>query len=304
MVPGGQTRQTNKGENMRNVYPTREIAHLWANKTQESARNPQGNFYFDGDTIYSYGGHFPIARHIRNKRAEDAVLFTLRGYSNTTAHHKSMVHGAISRDVPVFVVDDVFTDRKDARDEFEHYKKRVTEAALSAGRARSDRQKEWKTRNLEELLDEANRFAGFFGIRSRVTVDNLEEMKADAREAAKRAIIERKEAERKREEERQERLKLWLVGESDYPPYTDKDYLRVKGEEVQTSKGVSVPVSHAKQLYQLASLVRENGETWTPNGHTFHIGVYHVDRIEADGTIIAGCHRIEWDEAERIGKQL
>ena len=35
---------------MKHVYPTNEIAHLWAHKTQTSARNGQGNFYFDGDT--------------------------------------------------------------------------------------------------------------------------------------------------------------------------------------------------------------------------------------------------------------
>jgi len=45
------------------VFDTGEIPHLWAHRTQEEARNRQGNLYFTGDTIYSYGSHFPIARH-------------------------------------------------------------------------------------------------------------------------------------------------------------------------------------------------------------------------------------------------
>lgn len=86
---------------MKHVYPTNEIAHLWAHKTQTSARNGQGNFYFDGDTIYSYGSHFPIARHVA-AAAGNAVLFTTRTRSVTTSRHVSDVRRAIPDAVPVF----------------------------------------------------------------------------------------------------------------------------------------------------------------------------------------------------------
>ena len=86
------------------VFKTNEIAHLWAHRTQDSARNAQGNFYFDGDTIYSYGSHFPIARHVENKRKEHAVLITTRTYSVTTSGHVSDVKRAIPASVPVFNV--------------------------------------------------------------------------------------------------------------------------------------------------------------------------------------------------------
>lgn len=55
----------------KNVYKTAEIPHLWFHKTQQSARN-HGNLFFDGDTIYSYGYHFQIARHVTNERGEAA----------------------------------------------------------------------------------------------------------------------------------------------------------------------------------------------------------------------------------------
>jgi len=288
------------------VYPSREIAHLWANKTQEDARNQQGNLYFEGDTIYSYGAHFPIARHISNPQNETAVLFTTKGYSNTTSKHKSYVARAIRADALVFNVSDVrICSRQGAKQEFEKYREQIADASLAAQRARKAYAKDWKTRRLEGLIGEANGFAAFFGLSERVTVEGIEELKARAIEARKQVIAENKRRADQKRIEDERRLKLWIAGESDYPPWgLDRDYLRVKGDEVQTSRGVSVPVSHAKRLYEFARQVRVKGEAWVPNGHTLHIGVYEVRRIEADGTIIAGCHRIEWAEAERIGSTL
>lgn len=46
------------------------------------------SFFFRGDTIYSYGQHFPIARHVTGTRGRAAVLFTTRDYSKTTSKHK------------------------------------------------------------------------------------------------------------------------------------------------------------------------------------------------------------------------
>jgi len=57
----------------RNVYPSDMVAHLWANKSQDSARESGGRFYFVGDTIYSYGAHFPSPRHFTHQ-GKAAVL--------------------------------------------------------------------------------------------------------------------------------------------------------------------------------------------------------------------------------------
>lgn len=57
------------------------------------------NMFIDSDTIYSYGYHFPIARMTKQKDEDGKtiVLFTNRGYSNTTAKHKSHVYSALFR---------------------------------------------------------------------------------------------------------------------------------------------------------------------------------------------------------------
>ena len=50
--------------------------------------------------------------------------------------------------------------------------------------------------------------------------------------------------------------------------------------------------------------VRESGQEYIRNGHTIHLGHYVIDRIEADGTVHAGCHVVKWEEIERITPQL
>ncbi len=73
---------------MKTVYTDiSTIAHLWANQLQQEAKNPHRNFYFWGKSIYSYGSHFEIARHVNNFSGDKAILFTERTYSSTTAGH-------------------------------------------------------------------------------------------------------------------------------------------------------------------------------------------------------------------------
>src|ERR1700693_3173516 len=91
----------------KHVFDTGEIPHLWAHRTQEEARNRQGNLYFTGDTIYSYSSHFPIACHVVSDGGERAVLFTTASYSVTTSSHCSAVRSAIPSGIPVFHVPNV-----------------------------------------------------------------------------------------------------------------------------------------------------------------------------------------------------
>lgn len=84
----------------RQVFPRDEVAHLWAHKAQDSARDSSGNFYFTGPTIYSYGSHFAIAHILADECGPDLggrVLWNDAKHSNTTAKHKSIVWRAMTR---------------------------------------------------------------------------------------------------------------------------------------------------------------------------------------------------------------
>ena len=147
---------------MKKVISSDQVAHFWANQTQSEARNARGSMYFRGDTIYSYGSHFPIARHVQCN-GKSAVLFTTESYSNTTAGHKSAVASAINHltsfNVPEVVGDDA------VKVNLESYEERITETLLQAKRARS--KAKWHLERAEELINEGNQFAEFFGLKSR-----------------------------------------------------------------------------------------------------------------------------------------
>jgi len=75
----------------------RQIAE-WFAEGKTSGRTK--HLYIEGDTIYSYGSHFPIAQRIV-LGGETAYLFTTGGYSTTTARHKSLVRHAIRHNVVI-----------------------------------------------------------------------------------------------------------------------------------------------------------------------------------------------------------
>ena len=66
-----------------------EVAHYWANEVQEEGHGC--NMFFYNRTIYSYGEHFPIAKHYDN----DLILFTNQGYSVSMSKHISYTRQAI-----------------------------------------------------------------------------------------------------------------------------------------------------------------------------------------------------------------
>lgn len=64
-----------------------------AQKFSEGATSGKGSHMFiEGDTIYSYGHHFPIAKRLPDGK----VLFNTEGYSSTTAKQKSYVRRALN----------------------------------------------------------------------------------------------------------------------------------------------------------------------------------------------------------------
>lgn len=80
----------------------RMIAHLWANEKKESANG--SNFFFEGESIYSYGYHFEAGRIVRNKRGEKTYLINSIHYSSTTSKHQYFVRSAIPTDSKIFSV--------------------------------------------------------------------------------------------------------------------------------------------------------------------------------------------------------
>jgi hypothetical protein len=101
---------------IKHVFAPHEVAHEWFynSDTIDNGRSKRtGNIYFQGDIIYSYGSHFPIARKVKNDSGKViAVLFTSREYSNTTSGYKGSVRSAIPGNITIFTVHNVLADSK------------------------------------------------------------------------------------------------------------------------------------------------------------------------------------------------
>jgi hypothetical protein len=300
----------------RHVFHTSEIPHLWAHRAQDDARNQQGNLFFNGDTIYSYGSHFPIARHVYNQHNEHAVLFTTRNYSNTTAKHTYKVRAAIPRNVPVFTTAHVSAPPEQLASEYARRIELFEKAARqNRGLALHDR-----VDKADQLRDEANRYARFFdtGHVFREPDDWAElRAEADIKEArrrekqAERDRIQREEIARRYAEYEQrqkktlgERIAGWRAGGNPYIYDAEPTMLRINGDEVETSRGARFPLSHARPGIALVNKTVATGKEWTPNGHTLHLGHYAIDKIDADGTVHAGCHLVPYAEVKRIEQAL
>jgi hypothetical protein len=192
------------------VYDTGEIPHLWAHRTQEEARNRQSNLYFTGDTIYSYGSHFPIARYVTNDAGERAVLLTTATYSVTTSSHCSAVRFAIPSGIPIFHVPNVCHGRysgselaaDDHAGNLADYTERIEQHIVTSARARSSYAKEWNHEHAVRLRDEAIACCAFFGL-SVPNIHEVPELDSEALSAIRKR--EAKRASEKAEQTKRER---------------------------------------------------------------------------------------------------
>jgi len=250
----------------------KEIAHLWANQSRDGAKG--SNFYFEGDTIYSYGSHFPIARHYSG-----AVLFTSKDYSVTTSKHKSFVRQACSH-LEVFTVASPL--EKPSGKDVREYGEQIKSLALSAAKARNP---DAHLTVLENAIAEANRFCEKFGFSTRFSVpDNMDAL----RERAKLSVVKERKAKAARQAKFEadclEKIQQWLNGAAvSIPHQIQKVYLREAllvrdGENnetvMETSRGARVPISEAQRAFRFCMAMRSRG--WHRNGEQFKVGDYHL----------------------------
>jgi len=282
---------------VKHVHPHDMVAHLWANKSQESAKTSDGKFYFHGDTIYSYGSHFPIAKHITRK-GKSAVLLTTREHSATTRGHKGAVEWACSH-LTVFHVDNI--GYGEPRKQFEEYRARYLELAREYAKARQ--RKPIILERLQKLVEEANAFSAFFALRVRLTMPaDLTEMVAECKAIEKKERERKQQEATKREREAATQLQKWVDGTIDYCPrrLVLPIRLRIKGDELQTSHGARMPLDHAIKAFRIIKRLRDKGEAYRRNGHTIHLGNFALDTIDTQGNVTAGCHEVTWEEIARV----
>lgn len=142
----------------------KEVAQGWI--TQSGKHRKGHHMYYEGDTIYSYGSHFPIARLLEHE-GHKVCLFTTATRSVSTAKHKGIVRGAligskyISFNVPL--LSRISVDEKGGHEyNYQSIIRSAKEHVQKSMRARK------YTENLmfwaEDFLAEANKYNEVFGL--------------------------------------------------------------------------------------------------------------------------------------------
>lgn len=321
---------------MPNVVANDQVAHIWAHQAQDEARSHNRNFWFDGRKIYSY--QTPVAHLVPDHSGELVALITSRTYGVTTSGkhvgplYRALGYGSVRRYFTVpFIgafggrntgdrnLDAVSAPEIHAAN-LESYAARYRDALATLGRKR-DFHHSSALALLNAIANPAADYAEAFAL-APLALDTDGDAAALARAyaakqtpaaiakreraaAGRAAAKERKEAREAaaRFERDQDRRASFYAGTGVGYGLTDATggaLLRVKGDTLQTSLGAEVPLAHAIKAFRFVKLCRERGETWTRNGRTIRVGHFQVDRIEASGNFVAGCHRINWHEVARL----
>lgn len=292
------------------------VAHAWAHKTGK-ARNGF-NIFYTGDTIYSYGTHFPIARHVKG-----VVLFTTQSYSTSTAKHKTIVWRACHH-MKVFDVFDVMATRPaHHRENLEGMKYRFSQYLESATRRRLADYAEYDIKAAQNIATMYSEYAKTFGIRRKpLVIPDLETIKADmaARKvkqakAARVAMAKREKAYAK-ECERIERevIPAWRAGENVHIPYSYCGNAHLMRERcnanglyyIETTGGARFPSTDARKawplLQRMKCSVERKGRDVVPTTR-IKLGDFSIDSFSEHG-VRAGCHFVKWGEVERMATEL
>lgn len=265
-----------------------KVAHLWANKEQDEAMNQSRSFYFWKETIYSYGRHFPIAKHVHNQTGNDYILFTERGYSNTTAKHISITYMACRNSEIVYCCN----PDNGHESNFKYWHNLIDTEINKLGKARKP---EIYLNKIENIANKVKRYSQFTGaIIPEILIEAMKITDKDQFEQAKQA---RKKAEQELKQRHAEQLEKWMNFETGrLYSSTGNDYLRFnsENERVETTQAVQIPNEIAKRLWLS---IKEN---------TLKVGdrILNYSVNEAGKNVKIGCHTFKRDYLLQFGAKL
>lgn len=314
---------------MKKVFPTDEVAHIWARQSQDEGRNSASNVYFHGTKIYSYGGHFCMGNIIKPDNSiggeTGIVLFTTRTYSNTTAKHLSKARYAVNHFEIVGVpYPERTSEIEGINDNLLQWTVEIDNIFKVLNNTRKKEQTKIRARaELDCIVRNAARFFELvkFDVNKRMKLNSYEGTRKEfliwfnaAKESRTITDVENdlkkltKQLEKAATKKQVQSLADWLnisYNEAKKLPI-DSVYLRVSISNfwnekekaytdapcVETSKGARVSLNAAKILFKMI----QSGQ----DVKGYDIDGYTV--ISLNGKLKIGCHDIERDEINRFAK--
>lgn len=284
-----------------------QVAHYWANQVQEAGES--SNLRFDGPRLFSY--RTVIGHIVKDQSGADVYITSRSTYSRSTGKQCSLMRAAIPKgarrlSMPWYTARGCDSLHFSAQGFASAAIGVIEEAAdliAKAERCRTDYTRGARLSEAQNLIDGLADYADVFGYPfTRPDSLTLENVAAEVEAARKAAALAVKQAEEARALKQAEELAQWVAGAAIYRHF-EKTALRINGDDIETSRGASVPVAHAVQLWPTLKRWHDDGKTYTAGAHSIHLGHYTVKSFNADGLTV-GCHVLPWSELVRIAGLL
>lgn len=266
---------------MKKVFSNSEIMHVFAQRSQNEARTSNGNVFFYGNKIYSYGYHYLLGEFLDS----ETILINDKGYSVSTQKHINYLRQAVSQ--------------------YKRFYTTETDEKYLINKLNSELEKLAKARKPEIYINSINyifgRYSEFQAYKKLPINKEILKIHKTANnginlEAFKKAI-KAKEAK-----EKKQKLKEFKAVYSDFKNYetnriykglTGFDYLRISkdGQFVETSQQIQIDIEEAKKLAKSIKLgLNIVGQ---------RLKYYTINKFDKNG-LVAGCHNIPKSEIDYI----
>ncbi|TPJ33694.1 hypothetical protein [Mesorhizobium sp. B2-8-3] len=272
-----------------------EVAHAWANQTGKHRKGHA--MFYEGDTIYSWGHHFAIARRVQTAEGI-VVLLTNRTYSVSTTQHTSKVQSA-SLHFKTFRV--VNPRGENHHFNVRHYLQEISDTLEKSKRARSN--KAWHYDRAVAMIEEVKDYIRVFEVEGFESINldpegivtGVRELAEASRRMEEATRLAREHQAKKRyREEVWPKLKAWLRNETGpvrFNTHTARPLPRIEGDQVVTTWGATVPLPIATRLYWMAVKCRREHQGFVPTIE-YRVGDFTLRHIKKNGDMVVGCHDI------------
>ena len=268
---------------MKTVFTNSEIFHVFNEQKQETGRTPNGNLFFENNKIYSYGYHYLLGEFID----ENTIVINNSGYSRTTNTHISMLRNA-TRDKKQFFTEQV--DPKKALINLENWLNKLPRAT----RLKQDYilEIDFCFKKYTEFIDYTKKEISILNKETHEKIVALKDSFYNDFENLEQEIKEQQKRQKEKEKQAiKENLIKWKSNEINYfRNNTGKDFLRLIGENIETSQGVKIPIIEAKRLLKLIDIKNIIGQ---------RVDDRFVVR-SFDTILRVGCHNIDINEINYI----
>ena len=307
---------------MKTVFSkAKDLVHVYAQKTQSEGRS--NNIFFNRtNLIYSYGQHYLLGEFTTINN-EETIIINNSGYSHTTSNHISILWSATSQHKRIHLTDidpsKVLSKLKDLQNSLNAAKKPEIYLNQANELLKSFNEFHKLSKKDKDFLIKTQMNYNFDLFNKKEIQEIKKLSKVFDFNNYKGAIEKAKEIKAKHEKELKELgksiydryMKLWSNHADLTQYFKDKpkkyyslfneyrqkygeDHLRINKNLIETSQGVKVEISEAKELYKaiLAGIDIKG----------FKIGYYTV--ISINGVLTIGCHKINIQSVHSVGKQI